>query len=47
MEDMEILPADLSGLRDRAPLLIGHAGALRRSELAELQAEDLVWEREV
>ena len=33
------LPADLSGVRDRALLLVGFVGALRRSELAAIKAE--------
>jgi integrase len=32
---------DLAGLRDRALLLVGFVGALRRSELAALRVEDL------
>lgn len=32
----------LAGLRDRALLLVGYAGALRRSELAGLQLDDVV-----
>ena len=35
------IPADLRGLRDRALLLVGFAGALRRSELAQIHLEDL------
>ena len=35
------IPADLRGLRDRALLLVGFAGALRRSELAHIQVADL------
>jgi site-specific recombinase XerD len=35
------LPADLSGIRDRALLLVGFVGALRRSELAAMSVEDL------
>ena len=33
--------ADLRGLRDRALLVLGFAGALRRSELVALDVEDL------
>jgi site-specific recombinase XerC len=33
------LPRDLSGVRDRALLLAGYAGAFRRSELAGLGVE--------
>jgi hypothetical protein len=36
----EVLPHDLGGLRDRA-LLLGFAGALRRSELVALAADDV------
>jgi len=35
------MPADLRGLRDRALLLVGFAGALRRSELIALDVEDI------
>ncbi len=35
------IPDDLRGLRDRAVLLIGFAGALRRSELAAIRFEQL------
>ncbi len=35
------IPADLRGLRDRAILLVGFAGALRRSELAAIRVEQL------
>lgn len=35
-------PETLRGLRDRALLLLGFAGALRRSELVALDAEDLM-----
>ena len=35
------IPADLRGLRDRALLLVGFAGALRRSELAGIRMADL------
>ena len=35
------MPTDLRGLRDRALLLVGFAGALRRSELIALNVEDL------
>ncbi|MGI4831627.1 MAG: site-specific integrase [Janthinobacterium lividum] len=40
------LPAGLSGVRDRALLLVGYTGGLRRSELAALTAEDLEWKEE-
>jgi len=35
------LPADVPGLRDRALLLLGFAGALRRSELVALDCTDI------
>lgn len=35
------MPADLRGIRDRALLLVGFAGALRRSELVALTVEDV------
>src|SRR3954471_988721 len=35
------IPETLSGMRDRALLLIGFAGALRRSELVALDVEDV------
>lgn len=40
------LPPDLAGTRDRALLLVGYAGAFRRSELAALQLEDVAWVQE-
>jgi integrase len=46
IEDLRRLVAgcgeDLSGLRDRALLVVGFAGALRRSELVAIQHEHLV-----
>ncbi|SFU95649.1 site-specific integrase [Alicyclobacillus macrosporangiidus] len=39
-------PDDLMGLRDRALLLIGFAGAFRRSELVSLNVEDVEFARE-
>ena len=38
---VEALPRGLIGIRDRALLLVGFAGAFRRSELAALRFEDL------
>jgi site-specific recombinase XerD len=38
---LEQLPTTLSGLRDRALLLIGFAAALRRSELVDLKVNDV------
>lgn len=43
---LAMLPANLSGQRDRALLLIGYAGAFLRSELAALNVESLRWEPE-
>ncbi len=40
------LPGDLSGARDRALLLAGYTGGLRRSELAAAAVEDLLWKDE-
>jgi integrase len=40
------LPANLSGVRDRALLLTGYTGGLRRSELAASTVEDLEWVEE-
>ena len=37
------LPPGLAGVRDRALLLLGYTGALRRSELAASTLEDLAW----
>ena len=38
---LEALPDDVRGRRDRALLLVGFAGGLRRSELVALNVEDL------
>ena len=35
------IPADLTGLRDRALILIGFAGAFRRSELVAIDVSDI------
>ena len=40
---MRSLPTDLSGVRDKALLLLGFAGAFRRSELVALDASDIEW----
>src|SRR5690606_32752966 len=37
------IPSDIRGCRDRALLLLGMAGALRRSELVALDIEDLAF----
>lgn len=42
MNMLQFLPDNLIGVRDKAILLFGFAGAFRRSELAALQMEDLV-----
>jgi hypothetical protein len=36
------LPADLAGLRDKAVLLVGFAGAFRRSELLAIDYGDVI-----
>jgi integrase len=41
LEIVAPIAADLPGLRDRALLLLGFAGAFRRSELAQLEIADL------
>jgi site-specific recombinase XerD len=41
-----VLPAGLAGARSRALLLLGFAGAFRRSELVSLDVEDLEWKRD-
>ncbi len=38
--------SDLRGLRDRALILVGFAGAFRRSELVRLQVSDLSFNKE-
>jgi site-specific recombinase XerC len=40
-EILSLIPEDLAGLRDRALLLIGFAGALRRAELAAIHVAHL------
>lgn len=40
------LPSSLLGIRDRALLLVGFAGGFRRSELVNLDVEDLDFKRE-
>lgn len=40
-EILKVMPDDLAGLRDRALLLLGFAGALRRAELAAVQVSHL------
>ena len=43
---LQATATDLHGLRDRAVLLVGFHAALRRSELAALEVEDLSFQRE-
>lgn len=43
---LAVLPSGLAGLRDRALLLTGFAGGLRRANLAALAVEDLAWSDE-
>ena len=43
---VEALPSGLAGLRDRALLLLGFAGAFRRSELVGLLLEDVEFSRD-
>ncbi len=40
------LPKNLRGLRDRAILLIGFAGGLRRSEIVDIEVNDIAWRRD-
>ncbi len=42
----EVLPRNLQGIRDKAIFLIGYAGAFRRSELVDLDVEDIQFEHE-
>ena len=42
-EMIDALPPDLSGMRDRALLLVGFGAALRRSELVALRVEHVAW----
>lgn len=42
-EMLDALPPDLSGMRDRALILIGFGAALRRSELVALHIEHISW----
>lgn len=50
LDDLRVLataqPPTLAGLRDRALILLGFAGAFRRSELAALDVRDLAWTSE-
>jgi integrase len=43
-DDLE--PSSLASLRERALILLGYAGAFRRSELSSLLCEDIEWRRE-
>jgi len=45
-EMMELLPATLHGVRNRALLLLGFSGAFRRSELTGLEIADLSFNRD-
>ncbi|MTJ93980.1 MAG: tyrosine-type recombinase/integrase [Desulfovibrio sp.] len=40
-EIVDAIPSDLTGLRDRALILVGFVGALRSAELAKIRAEHL------
>jgi site-specific recombinase XerD len=42
----DVLPKGLQGIRDKAIFLIGYAGAFRRSELVDLDIEDVRFEPE-
>ena len=44
-ELVSVLPDSLLGCRDRALLLVGFAGAFRRSELVSLNVDDLIFDR--
>ena len=43
---LDVLPDNLIGLRDKTLILIGYAGAFRRSELVSLNVEDLDFQKE-
>jgi site-specific recombinase XerD len=43
---LKVIPQDLRGLRDRAILLLGFAGGLRRSEIVAFEVNDLEWRRD-
>lgn len=43
---LAVQPDDLTGLRNRALLLVGFAGAFRRSELVGIAITDLIWPKE-
>ena len=45
MKLLDALEGPIAGARDKALLLIGFAGSLRRSELAALRVEELTWHR--
>jgi integrase len=45
VEVLGILDGPIAAARDKALLLIGFAGALRRSELAAMRFEDVTWHR--
>ncbi len=43
---LDVLPDNLIGLRDKTLILIGYAGAFRRSELVSLNVEDLDFQKD-
>jgi integrase len=43
---LDVMPRGLRGLRNRAMLLVGFAGALRPSELVGLRVEHVAWKRD-
>jgi hypothetical protein len=43
---VDALPPSLAGVRDRALILVGFAGAFRRAELVALDVADLLWQED-
>lgn len=43
-EVLQVMDSDLKSIRDKAILLLGFAGALRRSELSQLDFTDIEWQ---
>jgi site-specific recombinase XerD len=43
---VDALPPSLAGVRDRALILVGFAGAFRRAELVALDLADLLWQED-